>query len=101
MNSGVFWGHFDTHIYPFIYRKVAPGQSWTNRKQPADHHVTGHFRKKSIIFRDMRTQGERNAEVRLSISCPSAEETESQIYLLKKTDLSFRNVHVLERPKRN
>ena len=59
------------------------------------------FPKKPIIFRDMRTQGEHNAEVRLSISCPSAEETESQIYLLKKTDLSFRNVHVLERPKRN
>ena len=63
---------------------MAPEQSWTNRKQPADHHVTGHFRKKSIIFRDMRTQGERNAEVRLSISCPSAEKTDSQIYRLKK-----------------
>ena len=37
----------------------------------------------------MRTQGERNAEVRLSISCPSAEKTDSQIYRLKKTDLSF------------
>ena len=60
-----------------------------NNQLSRDHHVTDHFRKKSIIFRDMRTQGERNAEVRLSISCPSAEKTDSQIYRLKKTDLSL------------
>ena len=59
-----------------------------NNQLSRDHHVTDHFRKKSIIFRDMRTQGERNAEVRLSISCPSAEKTDSQIYRLKKTDLT-------------
>ena len=59
-----------------------------NYQLSRDHHVVDHFRKKSIIFRDMRTQGERNAEVRLSISCPSAEKTDSQIYRLKKTDLS-------------
>ena len=32
----------------------------------------------------MRTQGERNAESRLSISSPSAEKTVKQIYRLKK-----------------
>ena len=31
----------------------------------------------------MRTQGGHNAEVRLSISCPSAEKTDSQIHRLK------------------
>ena len=31
----------------------------------------------------MRTQGEHNAEVRLSISCPSAEKTDSRIHRLK------------------
>ena len=34
----------------------------------------------------MRTQGEHSAEVRLSISGPSAEKTDSQIYRLKQTD---------------
>ena len=33
----------------------------------------------------MRTQGGHNAEVRLSISCPSAEKTDSQIHRLKPT----------------
>ena len=55
-----------------------------NNQLSRDHHVTDHFRKKSIIFRDMRTQGERNAEVRLSIFSPSADKTISQIYRLKK-----------------
>ena len=31
----------------------------------------------------MRTQGGHNAEVRLSISCPSAEKTDSPIHRLK------------------
>ena len=46
------------------------------------------FLKKSIIFRDMRTQREHNTAVRLSISCPSAAKTDSQIHRLKETDLS-------------
>ena len=36
----------------------------------------------------MRTQQEHNTAVRLSISCPSAEKTDSQIHRLKETDLS-------------
>ena len=35
----------------------------------------------------MRTQGEHNAKVRLSIPCPSPEKPSSQILRLKKTDL--------------
>ena len=42
----------------------------------------------------MRTQGKHNAKVRLSIFCPSAEKTDSQIYRLKKTDLSQSNLDV-------
>ena len=49
-----------------------------NTQLSRDHHVIDHFRKKSIIFRDMRTQGEYNAEVRLSLSRFSAEKTDSQ-----------------------
>ena len=41
--------------------------------------------KTPIIFRGMRTQGGHNAEVRLSISCPSGEKTDSQIHRLKPT----------------
>ena len=37
----------------------------------------------------MRTQGERNAEVRLSIFSPSADKTISQIYRLKKLTLEI------------
>ena len=36
----------------------------------------------------MRTQGEHNAEVRLSISCPSAEKTDSQINRFRKLTLT-------------
>ena len=46
--------------------------------------VIDHFRKKSIIFRDMRTHGEHNAKDRLSISCPSPEKPSSQILRLKE-----------------
>ena len=46
--------------------------------------VIDHFRKKSIIFRDMRTQGEHDSKVRIRISGPSAEKTDSQIVELKK-----------------
>ena len=46
--------------------------------------VIGHFRKKSIIFRDMRTQWERDAKVRFRISLPSFEKIDSQIPELKK-----------------
>ena len=48
--------------------------------------------KKSIIFRDMRTQGEHVTKVRFWISCPSAEKTDSQIDQLKISDL--RRVHI-------
>ena len=65
MNPGVDKDHFDTHIYPIIHRKVAPGRSWTNRKQSADHHVTDHFRKKSLIFRDTSDHTEHDAKNRL------------------------------------
>ena len=50
MNSGVDKDHFDNHIHPFIFGKVAPGRSWTNRKQPANNQLIGDFRKKSLFF---------------------------------------------------
>ena len=42
--------------------------------------VIDHFVKKSIIFRDMRTQGKHDAKVRFRISCPKAKKTDSEIY---------------------
>ena len=55
MNSEVNQDHFDTHIYPFIYRKVTPGRSWTNRKQPAGHQLIGHFRKNPYFSEILET----------------------------------------------
>jgi len=50
--------------------------------------VIDHFRKKSIIFRDMRTQWEPDTEVRFRISLPSFEKIDSQIPELKKLTLT-------------
>ena len=52
-----------------------------------DHHVTNHFRKKSIIFRDTRDHQEHDAKNRLSIPGPSPEKSVAEIDQLKKTDL--------------
>ena len=87
MNSEVDKDHFDTHIYPFIFRKVAPGLYWTNRKQPADHQLIGHFRKKSLFFRDTRDHQEHDTKNRLSIPGPSPEKLMAEIDELKKNDL--------------
>jgi len=62
---------------------VAPGRSWTNRKQSADHHLTDHFRKKSLIFRDTRDHTEHDAKSRLSLPSPSPEKPLAEIDHLK------------------
>ena len=51
--------------------------------------MTGHFRKKSIIFLDTRDHQEHDAKVRLSIPSPSPEKLKAEIIQLKKTDLSI------------
>ena len=84
MNSGVDKDHFDTHIYPFIHRKVAQGRSLTNRKQPADHQLIGHFRKKSLFFRDTRDHQEHDTKNRLSIPGPSPEKLMAEVLSLKR-----------------
>ena len=63
---------------------MAPGRSWTNRKQPADQHVTDHFRKKSLFFRDTRDHPEHDAKNRLSLPSPSPEKPLAEIHQLKK-----------------
>ena len=50
--------------------------------------MTGHFRKKSIIFRDTRDHQEHDAKNRLLISGPSFEKPVAEIDQLKKTDLT-------------
>ena len=89
MNSEVDKDHFDTHIYPFIFRKVSPGLYWTNRKQPADHQLIGHFRKKSLFFRDTRDHQEHDTKNRLSVPGPNPEKLMAEIDELKKTDLNI------------
>ena len=48
------------------------------------HHVIGHFRKKTIIFRDIRDHQEHDAKNRLSIPGPSPEKLMAEVYSLKK-----------------
>ena len=49
--------------------------------------MTGHFRKKSLFFRDTRDNQEYDAKNRLSIPSPSPEKLVAEIARLKKTDL--------------
>ena len=49
--------------------------------------MTGHFQKKSIIFRDTREHQEHDTKNRLSIPSPSSEKPVAEIDQLKKTDL--------------
>ena len=44
-----------------------------------DHHVTNHFRKKSIIFRDTRDHQEYDAKNRLSIPGLSSEKPLAEV----------------------
>ena len=53
--------------------------------------MTGHFRKKSIIFRDTTDNQEHDAKNRLLIPGPSSEKPVAEIAQLKKTDLSLLN----------
>ena len=50
--------------------------------------MTGHFRKKTIIFRDTTDNQEHDAKNRLLIPGPSSEKPVAEIAQLKKTDLS-------------
>ena len=52
--------------------------------------MTGHFRKKSIIFLDTRDHQEHDAKVRLSIPSPSPEKLKAEIIQLKKLTLEIR-----------
>ena len=49
-----------------------------------DHHVTGHFRKKCLFFRDTRDNQGHDAKNRLSIPGPSSEKLVAEIIPLKK-----------------
>ena len=53
-----------------------------------DHHVTGHFRKKSIIFRDTTEHKEHNTKNCLSIPSPSSEKPLAENDQLKKLTLA-------------
>ena len=75
---GSFW-----HPYIPIYRKVAPGRSWTNRKQPADHHVTDHFRKNPYFSEILETIRNTMQKNRLSIPAPSPEKPQAEIHRLR------------------
>ena len=86
MNSEVNQDHFDTHIYPFIYRKVTPGRSWTNRKQPAGHQLIGHFRKNpyfSEILETIRNTVQKTVLIPVLIPVPSPEKLSAEIDRLK------------------
>ena len=48
-----------------------------------DHHVTAHFRKKSLFFRDTRDHSEHDAKNRLSLHSPSPEKPLAEIDELK------------------
>ena len=50
--------------------------------------MIGHFRKKSLFFRDTRDNQEYDAKNRLSIPSPSPEKLVAEIARLKKTDLT-------------
>ena len=56
--------------------------------------MTGHFRKKSLFFRDTREHPEHDAKNRLSSPSPSPEKLLAEIHELKKTDLSITHLHV-------
>ena len=49
-----------------------------------DHHLTDHFRKKYLFFRDTRDNSEHDAKNRLSIPRPSPEKLMAEIDRLKK-----------------
>ena len=46
--------------------------------------MTGHFRKKSLFFRDTREHPEHDAKNRLSLPSPSPEKPLAEIHELKK-----------------
>ena len=48
------------------------------------HHVTDHFREKSIVFRDTRDSQEHDAKNRLSIPSPSPSEPVAEVESVKK-----------------
>ena len=54
--------------------------------------MTGHFRKKSLFFRDTREHPEHDAKNRLSLPSPSPEKLLAEIHELKKTDLSSKQL---------
>jgi len=84
MNSEDHMDQFDTHIDPFMGVKRPARLYWTNRKRSADNHVIGHFRKKSLFFRDTRDNPEHDARNCLSIPVPSAEKSLAEIIRLKE-----------------
>ena len=77
-NSSIaIWSHSDISIF----RGIGTIHGKTRLRH---YYVIDRFRKKSIIFRDMRTREEYNAKVRLSISRPSPGKPSSQIRRLKE-----------------
>ena len=57
--------------------------------------MTGHFRKKSLFFRDTRDNWEHYAETRLSIPIPSLEELMAEIHRLKENRPKLSILHSL------
>jgi len=49
-----------------------------------DHHVTDHFRNKSLFVRDIRDNQEHDTKNRLSIPIPSSEKPLAEIIRLKE-----------------
>ena len=49
-----------------------------------DHHVTDHFRNKSLFFRDIGDNQEHGTKNRLSIPIPSSEKPLAEIIRLKE-----------------
>ena len=54
MNAEENFDQFGTHMNPPVPVHAPIRWLRTNRKSSADHHVTDHFRKKSLFFRDTR-----------------------------------------------
>ena len=57
------------------------------------HHVTNHFRKKTLFFRDTRDHPEHDAKNRLSLPSPSSEKPLAEIDELKNNRPKFKFRH--------
>ena len=66
------------------------GRSWTNRKHPADQHVTDHFRKNSYFSEILETTWITMQKSPLSVPGLSPEKPLAEILSLKKLTSTFK-----------